>query len=362
MKIINIVGARPNYMKVAPIHARLLQNSAFDVKLVHTGQHYDENMSKIFFDELQMPKPDYYLEVKGGTHARQTALIMERFEEVLFAEKPDFILVAGDVNSTIACALTAAKLHIKIAHLESGLRSFDRRMPEEVNRVLTDQISDICLLPSEDARENLLNEGIDASRIYFVGNAMIDTLDKFLPHIQSQTKILEACGVKPKEYAVLTLHRPSNVDDIETFNEIMDAVLVVAEEIKVIFAAHPRVREAMKSRGLHLGNVEIIDPLGYVDFLKLQSEAAFVLTDSGGLQEETTCLNVPCLTLRENTERPITINEGTNVLVGTKGKDIISAASRVMASPPPVKPRPKYWDGNTAGRVEDVFMALLQDA
>ena len=358
MKIINVVGARPNYMKVAPIHARLRQNSAFDVKLVHTGQHYDENMSKIFFDELQMPKPDYYLEVKGGTHAKQTALIMERFEDVLFEEKPDYILVAGDVNSTIACALTAAKLHIKVAHLEAGLRSFDREMPEEINRVLTDQISDLCLLPSEDARENLLNEGIAEKKIFFVGNAMIDTLDKFLPRIKNRIEILERHNLIPNQYALLTLHRPSNVDNIKVFNEIIAAIKIIATDIDVVFSAHPRTRDLLNRNKLDVGNIKIIEPLGYIDFLKLQSEAALVLTDSGGLQEETTCLNIPCLTLRKNTERPITISAGTNRLVGTNKEDIILAANHVLKTPPQTKARPKFWDGKTALRVEKIFSQL----
>tara|TARA_B100001123_G_scaffold282031_1_gene314166 strand:+ start:202 stop:1281 length:1080 start_codon:yes stop_codon:yes gene_type:complete len=358
MKIINVVGARPNYMKVAPIHDRLRENPAFDVKLVHTGQHYDENMSKIFFDELQMPKPDYYLEVKGGTHARQTALIMERFEDVLFEEKPDYILVAGDVNSTIACALTAAKLHIKIAHLEAGLRSFDREMPEEINRVLTDQISDLCLLPSEDARENLLNEGIAEDKIFFVGNAMIDTLDKFLPRIKNKIEILERHNLIPNQYALLTLHRPSNVDNIKVFNEIIAAIKIISTDIDVVFSAHPRTRDLLNRNKLDVGNIKIIEPLGYIDFLKLQSEAALVLTDSGGLQEETTCLNVPCLTLRKNTERPITISAGTNRLVGTNKEDIILATNHVLKNPPQTKARPKFWDGKTALRVEKIFSQL----
>jgi len=372
IKVAVVAGARPNFMKVAPIIDEMKRcPGAFEILFVHTGQHYDEKMSKLFFEDLGMPEPDVYLGVGSGTHAEQTARIMERFEKVLFKENPDLVMVVGDVNSTFACALCAAKLNIRVAHVEAGLRSFDRAMPEEINRVLTDAISDYLFITEESARENLLREGKSESQIYFVGNVMIDTLLKNKEKAE-KSGILKELGLNPKSYALVTLHRPSNVDDPRKFQGILGALAEISKRIKVVFPVHPRTQKAIeklvpkgegrrtkdehriaksedpraKSRG-----IRFIEPLGYLDFLKLMSEAKLVLTDSGGMQEETTILNVPCLTLRENTERPVTVEVGTNVLVGNSPEKIILEAENIFKGVFKQKEKPPLWSGGTAHRI-----------
>jgi len=372
IKVIHIVGARPNFMKIAPLMEEMSKYPQdFDQLLLHTGQHYDEGMSKSFFDDLRLTKPDVYLGVGSGTHAEQTGKIMIEFERVCLQEKPDLVIVVGDVNSTIACALVAAKLCIPIAHIEAGLRSFDRTMPEEINRILTDQISDYLFTTCEDANQNLIKEGIPENKIFFVGNVIIDTL---LSHIEiaKNSNILEKLGLrknnKIKKYGVLTLHRPSNVDNPKILRGILNALNELTREIPVIFPAHPRTikqirnfkhqemvnyEENFLSEGLNNPNRNVltIPPLGYLDFLCLMSNAAIVLTDSGGIQEETTILGIPCLTLRNNTERPITVKEGTNVVVGNNPDNIINTALSVLKNQNSRKKIPKYWDGKSAKRV-----------
>jgi len=365
MKIILVVGARPNFMKVGHVFFALKEMPEFEPLLIHTGQHYDENLSEIFFRELGFPEPDRYLGVGSGTHGEQTARIMIAFEKVLFEETPDLVMVAGDVNSTIACALDAAKLHIPVAHLEAGLRSFDLTMPEEINRMLTDAISDILLTPSKDADENLLREGIGEERIFFVGNAMIDSLRKY-EKIADQSHILEKLGLTPQSYGVITLHRPSNVDIKDNFENLLSAFEIVEKQLPLVFPVHPRAKKQIVNLGL-MPKVEsmehffLIDPLGYLDFLKLEKNAKIVFTDSGGIQEETTVLGVPCLTLRENTERPITIKYGTNELVGTEPENIVAAVERILDGHHKVGSIPQYWDGKTALRVVQVLRNLKNE-
>ena len=375
-KVIHIVGARPNFMKIAPLMEEMSKfPQDFDQLLLHTGQHYDEGMSKSFFDDLRLTKPDVYLGVGSGTHAVQTGKIMIEFESVCLQKKPDLVIVVGDVNSTIACALVAAKLCIPIAHIEAGLRSFDRTMPEEINRVLTDQISDYLFTTCEDANQNLIKEGIPENKIFFVGNVMIDTLLSHM-EIAKNSIILEKLGLrkndKIKKYAVVTLHRPSNVDNPKILRGILNALNELAKEIPVIFPAHPRTikqirnfkhqemvnyEENFLSEGLNNTNRNVltIPPLGYLDFLCLMFNAAIVLTDSGGIQEETTILGIPCLTLRNNTERPITVKEGTNTVVGNNPDNIINIALSVLKNQNSRKKRPKYWDGKVAERIVKIL-------
>ncbi len=362
LKVLLIAGARPNFMKVAPIYAEMKRRAAeFEPMIVHTGQHYDVAMSDAFFDDLGMPKPDIHLGVGSGSHAVQTAKIMTEFEPVVLSEKPDWVLVVGDVNSTIACALVCAKLGVKVAHVEAGLRSRDRSMPEEINRILTDSISDLLFTTSQDADANLKSEGIAADKIRFVGNVMIDSLLEHLK-LAERSNVREQLGVANSDYAVLTLHRPSNVDDKQTFSGILDALLAIAERLPIIFPVHPRTKAKIEEFGfgdaIKLSNIRLIEPLGYLDFMRLYSGARLVLTDSGGLQEETTVLGIPCLTLRHNTERPITIEMGTNILVGTDPEKIKQAAFNNLSNtdkqntqPPPL------WDGKTARRICDILSA-----
>ncbi|MEO6726865.1 MAG: UDP-N-acetylglucosamine 2-epimerase (non-hydrolyzing) [Blastocatellia bacterium] len=353
LKILNIVGARPNFMKMAPIIAAIKRRSVEASQvLVHTGQHYDEAMSASFFRDLQMPPPDINLEIGSGTHAGQTARVMLAFEPVLIEQKPDWVVVVGDVNSTLACALVAAKLNVKVAHVEAGLRSFDRTMPEEINRVVTDQIGDLLLTPSADADANLLKEGISKERIVRVGNVMIDTLFAQMEKAES-SYILDQLSLQPRSFAVLTLHRPSNVDDAATLRKIFSAIEKIAVELPIVFPAHPRTQARLTEFGITPPpQVQIIEPLGYRNFLKLWSNARLVLTDSGGLQEETTALGIPCLTLRENTERPITVEQGTNRVVGREPSRIIAAALDVLRTDQNQPTRiPDLWDGRTAERI-----------
>lgn len=357
-KILLIAGARPNFMKVAPIYAEMKRRPAeFLPLIVHTGQHYDAAMSDSFFDDLGMPKPDVHLGVGSGSHAVQTAKIMTEFEPVVLREKPDWVLVVGDVNSTIACALVCAKLGVKVAHVEAGLRSRDRAMPEEINRILTDSISDLLFTTSQDADVNLAQEGIPAERIRFVGNVMIDSLMDHLKIAENST-VRQDLGVEGGDYGVLTLHRPSNVDVKETLTGILDALIAVAEKLPIIFPVHPRTRAKVEEFGfgdrIAGSDIRLIEPLGYLDFMRLYSGAKIVLTDSGGLQEETTVLGIPCLTLRHNTERPITIEMGTNILVGTDPDKIKQAAFEVLENNSAISAKiPPLWDGKTAGRICD---------
>lgn len=351
MKIINVVGARPNFMKIAPIMRAMGSYREIKSVLVHTGQHYDGNMSGVFFKDLEIPEPDIHLGVGSGTHAVQTARIMERFEKVLFKEKPNIVLVVGDVNSTLACALVASKLHIKVAHVEAGLRSFDRRMPEEINRVMTDHLSDFLFTTCEDANKNLAREGISSDKVSLVGDVMIDTLLYNMRKLQNKDS-------PHSEYAVLTLHRPSNVDDRGTFESISQALNKIAKHILIIFPIHPRTKKQIKNFGLekyYNGNVKLLNPLGYLDFLRLYLKAKFVLTDSGGIQEETSVLDIPCLTIRENTERPITIEYGTNILVGTNKERIVEEAQKILRGKRKKRKTLEYWDGKAAQRIVKIL-------
>lgn len=360
-KIVNICGARPNFMKIAPLMRAYRDYPDIKPVLVHTGQHYDEKMSDLFFRELEIPEPDLNLEVGSGSHAVQTAEIMQRFEPVILDHKPDWVVVVGDVNSTIACALVAKKLGVKVAHVEAGLRSFDRTMPEEINRLLTDSISDLLLVSEPSGLENLRHEGIPAERIQFVGNVMIDTL-KSNQAKASRSGILESLGLQSGKYNVVTLHRPSNVDDPETLGRIADALEVVQQDLPTVFPMHPRTQANLRKLGLAarfeaMKQLRIIEPLGYLDFLKLTGNAAVVLTDSGGIQEETTILGVWCLTLRENTERPVTITSGTNQLVGMDPARIVGAYRECRSRGLDRRPVPEKWDGRAAERIAAILNA-----
>jgi UDP-N-acetylglucosamine 2-epimerase (non-hydrolysing) len=358
VRILCVVGARPNFMKMAPIVRSLAARPGrFATTLVHTGQHYDDAMSKVFFEELGMPRPDLDLNVGSGSHAAQTAAIMKAFEPAALDIRPQLVIVVGDVNSTIACALVAVKLGIPVAHVEAGLRSFDRTMPEEINRLLTDQISELLFTTEASAETNLVREGVDRSKIHFVGNVMIDTL---LMH-RDRARALNAAarhGLNGR-FALITLHRPANVDDAGTFEEMMGALAVIAQDVPLVFPVHPRTRPSiMRSptarQMVDAQRLRLMDPLGYLEFVGLMEAASVVLTDSGGIQEETTILGVPCLTLRNNTERPITIAEGTNRLAGTT-PDSILTAWRALQSADGHRRIPPLWDGRAAERIADVL-------
>ena len=354
-----VAGARPNFMKIAPLyHALLKEKKTFKPEIVHTGQHYSNAMSDWFFRDLGLPTPHHSLDVGSGTHAEQTAAVMIRFEALCLKRRPDWVVVVGDVNSTIAAALVAAKLHIPVAHVEAGLRSRDRSMPEEINRLATDAISDLLLTPSPDGDANLIAEGVAKKKIRRVGNIMIDSLMRALPKARAQ-KTPERLGLAKKSYGVLTLHRPANVDDEDAFLRIIMALEQVQKETPIIFPAHPRTQSRMKSfsrvqavlRGMN--NFRVIEPLGYLEFLDLVANSKLVLTDSGGLQEETSYLQTPCITIRDNTERPITVTHGTNILAGTKTKGILSAYRQAVSRK---KRRPiPLWDGKTAERIVRVL-------
>jgi UDP-N-acetylglucosamine 2-epimerase (non-hydrolysing) len=364
MNIALVAGARPNFMKVAPIVRALRCRKHRDWFLVHTGQHYDPSLSDVFFDELQLPKPDVWLGVGSGSHAEQTARVMTGFETVCRERTPDLVLVVGDVNSTMAATIVAAKLCIPVAHIEAGLRSRDRTMPEEVNRLVTDVLADYLFTTSEDADENLRDEGIPSHKIHFVGNVMVDSLLQHLECARRRDTLarlgLQADdgGIRP--YAVLTLHRPSNVDHPETFGRLMQAVEHVARRVPVIFPVHPRTAGRVRGHTC-AGDLRLVEPQGYLDFLALLAGARLVLTDSGGLQEETTVLGVPCLTMRENTERPVTVTLGTNVMVGTDPACIIEEADRALDGARDTRassPRriPPLWDGHAAERIVNVLL------
>jgi UDP-N-acetylglucosamine 2-epimerase (non-hydrolysing) len=356
MKIIHVVGARPNFMKVAPVMRALEKQSGIKQVLVHTGQHYDINMSDIFFQQLGIPAPDINLEVGSGSHAVQTAQVMTRIETVLLSEKPDLILVPGDVNSTLAAAIVSAKLGIPIGHIEAGLRSFDRTMPEEINRILTDQLADLLFTPSVDGDENLLHEGIAAEKIHLVGNVMIDTLVRLLPLTDDERFKLKEIG--NGKYALATLHRPSNVDQPDMLGMIIKTLKDIGNDIPIVFPIHPRTRKLISENNLDINHkgLLLIEPVGYIEFLALQKNATVVITDSGGIQEETTFLGVPCLTIRENTERPVTVSIGTNKLIGrdmsllkSEIGDILNGGAKKGGVPP-------LWDGKASERIAEIII------
>jgi UDP-N-acetylglucosamine 2-epimerase (non-hydrolysing) len=387
LKILSVVGARPNFMKVAAIHDAIKEFNQLSSRkeiqhvLVHTGQHYDANMSDFFFNDLELPKPDLFLGVGSASHSEQTAKIMERFEGVLLDEKPRIVIVVGDVNSTLACALVTKKTWCyagsgaesyipSLAHVEAGLRSFDRTMPEEINRIVTDSVSDYLFTTEESANRNLVREGVPQKHIHFVGNVMIDTLLRHRSKAKESTIVSDlqlSNGAGAKPFAILTLHRPSNVDDRETFSRMLEAFLEISSRMPIIFPAHPRTLKRIQEADLadyfvdHFMEgpepwdsrvrIRLIPPLGYLDFLSLMSEAKVVLTDSGGIQEETTILGVPCITLRQSTERPVTLEDGTNVLVGSDPHRIVNEFTKVSTGKMKRHSSPKYWDGNAAKRI-----------
>jgi UDP-N-acetylglucosamine 2-epimerase (non-hydrolysing) len=359
-----VVGARPNFMKMAPVFDALRAHPNVTPRLIHTGQHYDVAMSRVFFDELGLPEPDVNLEVGSATHAIQTARILERFDALLEESPPRIVLVAGDVNSTVACALAAAKRMIPVGHVESGLRSRDRSMPEEINRIVTDQLSDFLFTPSLDAVDNLVAEGIDRAKIHFVGNSMIDSLRKHLRAARSRGT-LEDFGLARSGYALVTLHRPSNVDDPDSLAAILEALRSLARHLPVVFPAHPRTAARMDRLGALAPGLIVCEPLGYLDFLALMDASRLVVTDSGGIQEETTALGVPCLTLRDNTERPITVLEGTNRLIGSDPAAIGPAAGEILASEARIldeaqgTPAPALWDGHAGERIATILAASV---
>jgi len=357
-QIVHVVGARPNFMKAAPVIDETVKIPNFEVKLVHTGQHYDKSMSTFFFEELGLPQPQVNLEVGSGSHAEQTGTIMIRFEKVLQKDLPALVVVYGDVNSTIACSLVCAKLGVPIAHVEAGLRSFDRSMPEEINRILTDQLSTYLFTTEESANKNLMAEGIASEKVFFVGNTMVDTLMRYRSKAQTST-ILKTLGLTPKKYALVTLHRPRNVDCEETFQSIMETLANISKQVPVVFPCHPRTRTRLSASHITVGNIHCLDPLGYLDFLCLMSQAKMVLTDSGGIQEETTVLSVPCLTLRDNTERPITVTQGTNKLLGSSRERILAAVEEILSGEVPKGQIPDLWDGCAAERIAAVLTSHL---
>ncbi len=360
MKIINVVGARPNFVKISPLIEEMNRFSQIEPIIVHTGQHYDYSMSKQFFQDLNIPDPDIHLEIGSGSHAIQTAKIMMGFEKVLLQEKPDLTLVVGDVNSTIACALVSVKLNIPVAHVEAGLRSGDRSMPEEINRILTDAISDYLFVTEESGINNLLHEGVPEKKMFFVGNVMIDTLLKYKRQAE-ETNVLKNLGLEGKDYCLLTLHRPGNVDSQDGLKNILGALDEIQREILVIFPVHPRTRTRIQGFEMQdwidqMKGLRLIHPVSYLEFLGLMSKAQFVLTDSGGIQEETTVLGIPCLTLRENTERPITVDVGTNIVIGTDQKRIIEESKKLINGDKKQGAIPEYWDGNTAKRIVEILL------
>ncbi len=382
VKVLHAVGARPNFVKIVPIVRALASADEVEQLLVHTGQHYDRSMSEAFFEELELPRPDVYLGVGSGSHAQQTARVMLAFEPVLEAFRPDWVIVVGDVNSTLACALTAAKTGIGVAHVEAGLRSFDRSMPEEVNRVLADHVADLLFTPSRDADANLRREGVRPERIHFVGNVMIDTLVRTLPRTEWRAVLSRldlaatTCGPSPRSadatsvrpYVLVTLHRPGNVDDPGVLREILPALDELSRELPVVFPVHPRTRRRLEAFAFDAptagAGIRFTEPLGYLDFLTLERYAALVVTDSGGVQEETTYLGIPCLTIRPNTERPITITHGTNRLVRadrTALTQAMRAALNRAGASRPSQP-PQLWDGRAASRIVDVIRRTVPAA
>jgi len=374
IKLLCIVGTRPNFMKIAPIINQMEKYNSvhspqeiFEYLLVHTGQHYDDNMSDHFFKDLQMPPPDIHLGIGSGTHSEQTAKIMIKFEKVCFQENPDLVIVVGDVNSTLACSIVAAKLLIPVAHIEAGLRSFDRRMPEEVNRIVTDSLSEYLFTTCRDANENLKIEGVLQNKIYFVGNVMIDTLLKFKEIANSKVKRFNK--LKALNYGLLTLHRPSNVDNKKNCHQIFEALTEISKKVPIIFPAHPRTQKMIDEFGFshffqkklpfnlaQMRGIYIIPPLSYLEFIYLMGSAKLILTDSGGIQEETTVFGIPCLTLRENTERPITIKEGTNTLAGANKEKIIKESFNILNGKGKTGKIPELWDGKASQRIMNILL------
>ncbi|HRJ40480.1 MAG: UDP-N-acetylglucosamine 2-epimerase (non-hydrolyzing) [Caldilineaceae bacterium] len=353
MHILHVVGARPNFMKAAPVYRACVARGIRQT-IVHSGQHYDANMSDIFFTQLGIPQPDFNLEVGSGSHAQQTATIMQRMEPIVIEQRPDWVLVYGDVNSTLAGTIVCSKLGQLVAHVEAGLRSFDRTMPEEINRLLTDQVADLLFTHSEEAAENLTSEGVAAERIHFVGNVMIDTLIRLLPQCEPP----QFPGVNGR-YVLVTLHRPSNVDNPAALHQIMRALERVDQSLAVIFPVHPRTRRRLEEQAYKIDNpqLHLIEPLGYQEFIGLQRNATAVITDSGGVQEETTFLQIPCLTLRSNTERPVTVTIGTNKLIGSDPDRIISEINAILAGNGKKGAIPTLWDGHAGERIVDILMA-----
>jgi UDP-N-acetylglucosamine 2-epimerase (non-hydrolysing) len=360
MQIIIVVGARPNFMKIAPVisaigkHNAVTDHMQIEYRLVHTGQHYDYEMSQVFFEDLRLPEPDIHLGLGGGTQTEQTAKIMLRLEEVFLDNRPELVMVVGDVNSTLAGALVAAKMRIPLAHVEAGLRSYDRDMPEEINRLLTDAVSDYLFTHSRNADENLKKEGVSGDKIFLVGNVMVDSLLASRPRAD-KSPVLARLGLQRNEYAALTLHRPANVDKKEKLAAIIEAVREVAVKIPIVFPIHPRTRKNIEAFGLNgltrSAGISFIEPLGYTDFLKLEMDARFVMTDSGGIQEETTALGIPCLTLRDSTERPVTVSEGTNILVSDDRDKLINEAIKILDGKGKKGTIPYLWDGKAAERI-----------
>jgi UDP-N-acetylglucosamine 2-epimerase (non-hydrolysing) len=361
LRLINVAGARPNFIKIAPLVREFRSRPEIESILVHTGQHYDEKMSDLFFRQLEIPEPDINLGVGGGSHATQTAAIMTAFEPVILDRKPDAVLVVGDVNSTVACGLVAKKLGVRLIHVEAGLRSFDQSMPEEINRIVTDSISDLLFCSEQSGVDNLLREGHDPRSIHLVGNVMIDSLLRHLEHARA-LPVLAQYGLKAQQYAVVTLHRPSNVDTQDAIEKVVEILLHIEKRMPVIFPLHPRTRQNFEGFGYLQGlekasNITLTEPLGYFEFLALTSSARVVVTDSGGIQEETTILGVPCLTLRENTERPSTCNLGTNCLAGTDPVGACQIFDDVIARDNRKPKRPPMWDGHSAFRIADLLTA-----
>ena len=350
MHILHVVGARPNLMKVAPVLSALKHYPSIKQSLIHTGQHYDTNMSDVFFQQLEIPAPDVNLGVGSGSHARQTAEIMTRFEPIVLERKPDMVLVYGDVNSTVAAALVCSKLLIQVGHVEAGLRSRDRTMPEEINRLMTDQLADILFTPSADGDENLAREGIPSGKIHMVGNVMIDSLVRLLP-----AAIEKGLNGLPDRYILVTLHRPANVDNDRTLKGILECLLELNSQLKVVFPVHPRTRQRIAEFGFDASQLDLRDPLPYIEFLALQRRATAVVTDSGGIQEETTYLKVPCLTLRNNTERPVTVTMGTNILVGQDGSSLRTELAKVFEGKQKASSIPPLWDGRAGERIAEIL-------
>jgi UDP-N-acetylglucosamine 2-epimerase (non-hydrolysing) len=350
MHICHVVGARPNFVKVAPVMAALKKWPAVRQTLVHTGQHYNKNLSDVFFSQLNIPQPDVNLDVGSGSHAWQTAEIMKRLEPVLLEQKPDIVLVYGDVNSTVASALVCSKLLVRFGHVEAGLRSFDRTMPEEINRIVTDRLADLLFTPSEDGDRNLELEGIPEEKIFRVGNVMIDSLVRLLPSaMQCSTNNL------PERYALLTLHRPSNVDDCASLQNILNSLFEVNEQLAVVFPVHPRTRQRIEQFGINIDKLHLMEPVPYIEFLSLLRHATVVITDSGGIQEETTYLGVPCLTLRNNTERPVTVNVGTNVLIGQDLGRLRYEVAKILEGKHKKGSVPPLWDGHAGERIAEIL-------
>jgi UDP-N-acetylglucosamine 2-epimerase (non-hydrolysing) len=364
-KVISVVGARPNFMKVAPIHRAFENYKNIEHFIVHTGQHYDKNMSDAFFQDLEMPHPKHFMNIRSGSHAEQTAKVMVEFEKVILEEKPDLVIVVGDVNSTVACSLTAVKLHIPVVHVESGLRSGDRKMPEEINRIVTDSICDYAFVTEKSGKENLIKENYPEDRIFFVGNTMIDSQYFALPKL-NESSIIEDLKLNRKTYVLSTVHRPSNVDNKEQLSDLLDVFEKISQKRTVVIPMHPRTKNNLEKFDLQdkldqLNNIVVTGPMGYLDFLNLMKNCDFVLTDSGGIQEETTALGVDCITIRTTTERPSTIEEGTNVLVYPNKEKIEEAVDKYLSGERKEGSVPYLWDGKAAERITEKISKILSE-